>query len=56
MGGLILGVIETFVSSLQYHNSAVLSPYKDAIAFIILILVLLVKPVGLFGKAVPEKV
>ncbi|MGN6366680.1 MAG: branched-chain amino acid ABC transporter permease [Phycisphaerae bacterium] len=56
VGGLILGLIETFVSSIQYHNAAVLSPYKDAIAFIILILVLLVKPEGIFGKAVPEKV
>lgn len=56
VGGLILGLIETFVSSLQYHNAAVLSPYKDAIAFVILIVVLLVKPEGIFGKAVPEKV
>ncbi len=56
VGGLILGLIETFVSSIQYHNAAVLSPYKDAIAFVILILVLLVKPEGILGKAVPEKV
>jgi branched-chain amino acid transport system permease protein len=56
VGGLILGLIETFSASLQYHNAAVLSPYKDAIAFVILILVLLIKPEGLFGKAVPEKV
>ena len=56
VGGLILGLVETFTASLQYHNAAVLSPYKDAIAFVILILVLLIKPEGLFGKAVPEKV
>jgi branched-chain amino acid transport system permease protein len=56
VGGLILGLIETFTASLQYHNAAVLSPYKDAIAFVILILVLIIKPEGLFGKAVPEKV
>jgi branched-chain amino acid transport system permease protein len=56
MGGLILGLIETYVASIQYNNAAILSPYKDAIAFLILILVLLFKPEGIFGKAVPEKV
>jgi branched-chain amino acid transport system permease protein len=56
VGGLILGLLETYVSSVQYHNAAVLSPYKDGIAFLILIGVLLVKPEGIFGKAVPEKV
>ena len=40
----------------EYHRSAVLSPYKDAIVFLILIAVLLLKPEGIFGKAVPEKV
>jgi branched-chain amino acid transport system permease protein len=55
-GGLILGLIETYVSSVQVHQTAVLAPYKDAIAFFILILVLIVKPEGIFGKAVPEKV
>jgi branched-chain amino acid transport system permease protein len=56
VGGLILGLIETYVSSIQYHQSAILSPYKDAIAFFILILVLIAKPEGIFGKALPEKV
>jgi branched-chain amino acid transport system permease protein len=56
MGGLILGLIETFVSTIQYQNRAIFSPYKDGIAFLILIAVLLIKPEGIFGKAVPEKV
>jgi branched-chain amino acid transport system permease protein len=56
LGGMILGLIETYVATIQYHNTAILSPYKDAIAFLILILVLLFKPEGIFGKAVPEKV
>ncbi len=55
-GGLILGLIETFVTTVQYHHEAVLSPFKDSISFIILIAVLLLKPEGIFGKAVPEKV
>jgi branched-chain amino acid transport system permease protein len=32
------------------------STYRDAIAFIILILVLLLKPAGLLGRNVAEKV
>lgn len=56
MGGLILGLIETYVSSVQFHHEAVLNPYKDGISFLILIAVLLLRPQGIFGKAVPEKV
>jgi branched-chain amino acid transport system permease protein len=32
------------------------STYRDAIAFVILILVLLVRPSGLFGASLQEKV
>jgi branched-chain amino acid transport system permease protein len=55
-GGLVLGLIETYVGSIQYHHEAVIYPYRDAISFLILIAVLLLKPEGLFGKAVAEKV
>jgi branched-chain amino acid transport system permease protein len=48
-GGLTLGVVETF-------GAAYLSvPYKDAFAFIALIVFLLVRPQGLFGEKVSEK-
>ncbi len=50
VGGVILGFAETFVSA--YVSSS----YRDAIAFGILIVVLLVRPSGIFGKYVPEKV
>ncbi len=50
VGGLILGVTETLVSG--YLSST----YRDAIAFVVLILILLVRPAGLFGKASVEKV
>lgn len=43
-------MVETLVSA--YGNSI----FKDAVAFSILIIVLLVKPDGLLGKAVKEKV
>ena len=49
IGGLTIGVIETFGGF--YLSSA----YVDAIAFVILIAVLLIKPSGLFGERVAEK-
>lgn len=49
-GGFFLGITETFVS---YAGG---STYKDAVAFLILILILLIKPSGLLGKNVKEKV
>ncbi len=50
LGGILLGVIETF--SKAYFSTQ----FSDAIVFLVLILVLLVKPAGLMGKAVQEKV
>ena len=50
LGGFSLGLIETIVSA----NGG--SVFKDAVAFLILILVLLIKPNGLLGKTVKEKV
>jgi len=50
LGGLILGTVETFVSGSQF------STYKDAIAFGVLILILLFRPAGLLGKFTVEKV
>jgi branched-chain amino acid transport system permease protein len=50
LGGLVLGIIETFVSGSEY------STYKDAIAFAVLILILLLRPSGILGKSAVEKV
>jgi branched-chain amino acid transport system permease protein len=50
LGGLILGLAETFVAG--YGSST----YRDAIAFLILIVILLWKPEGLLGKRQAEKV
>ncbi len=50
VGGLFLGIVEAFVSWAGY------STWRDAVAFAILILVLIVKPSGIFGKNVREKV
>lgn len=50
VGGLVLGVVETIVSALGY------SLWRDAAAFVILILILILKPSGIFGKNTREKV
>lgn len=50
VGGLVLGIIEALVSGFLS------STFRDAAAFAILILVLLFKPSGLFGKNTNEKV
>lgn len=50
LGGIIIGITETLVSG--YISST----YRDAIAFAVLILILLVKPSGLLGKKEVDKV
>jgi len=50
VGGLVMGIAEVLVTGY-------LSPsYRDAIAFILLIVILLVRPAFFFGTAVTEKV
>ena len=50
VGGILLGVIEALVSGFLS------STFRDAAAFIILIVILLFRPAGLFGKNIREKV
>ncbi|HZK87091.1 MAG TPA: branched-chain amino acid ABC transporter permease [Syntrophomonas sp.] len=50
IGGLTLGVLE--IMGVAYLSSS----YKDAIAFAILILVLIVRPQGLMGQKISKKV
>lgn len=50
VGGFLIGILEILVSG--YGNSL----YRDAVVFGVLILILLVKPTGIFGKNTGEKV
>ena len=49
VGSLLLGVIETF--AVAYGESS----YRDLVAFVLLILVLVIKPSGLMGKVTEDK-
>ena len=51
VGGVLMGVIEAF--SLKIPEIA---PYTDAIEFLVLIVILLVRPSGILGKKRREKV
>ena len=51
VGGFLIDLSETFVK-----GSATLSQFSDVITFLLLIVVLLVKPTGLFGEKIKEKV
>ena len=50
LGGILLGLIETFT------KAYITTDLSDGIVFAILIVLLLLKPAGLLGKYVPEKV
>lgn len=49
-GGFIIGLLETFSTAIG------LSSYRDAVVYVVLIMILLVRPAGLLGKNVKEKV
>jgi branched-chain amino acid transport system permease protein len=51
-GAIIIGLVEVMVVGYVENGSQ----YRDAIAFVLLIAILLIKPSGLFGKHVVEKV
>ena len=51
IGSLILGIIEAICDAIP-----AIAPYKDAVEFSILIIILLVRPTGLLGKKRREKV
>lgn len=50
LGGFVIGLLETIASAIG------LSSYRDAIVYSVLIIILLVRPAGILGKNVKEKV
>ena len=50
LGGFILGLAETFAVGF------ISSTYKDVVAFLVLVIVLLIRPRGLLGARIPQKV
>jgi len=50
LGGFIIGLIENFGAS--YVSSV----YKDAFAFLVLIITLILRPTGIFGQKAVDKV
>ena len=54
LGGLILGLVEVLLKGVLLRGTS--AGYADAGAFLILILILLIKPSGLLGRTAQEKV
>jgi branched-chain amino acid transport system permease protein len=50
LGGMLIGLMETWIAATAY------STYRDAMAFAVLILILLFRPAGILGASVTEKV
>lgn len=50
LGGFIIGLSETFIKAAGY------SEFSDVFTFVLLIVILLIKPTGLFGEKITEKV
>jgi branched-chain amino acid transport system permease protein len=53
LGGFVLGITETMATA---YGGAGASAWKDAIAYILLILILIARPTGILGETVAEKV
>ncbi|MGE0703373.1 MAG: branched-chain amino acid ABC transporter permease [Vicinamibacterales bacterium] len=50
LGGMLIGLMETSLSATAY------STYRDALAFAVLIVILMIRPAGLLGTSAAEKV
>lgn len=50
VGGLLIGLAENLIVGIQIGNFSIPSGYKDAVGFIVFIIVIFVRPYGLFGS------
>ena len=53
LGGFVLGITETMATA---YGGAGASAWKDAIAYVLLVVILIARPKGLLGETVAEKV
>ena len=54
VGGIIIGILENLAGA--YIDPLVGGGFRDTAPFVILVLVLMIKPYGLFGRAEIERV
>ncbi len=55
LGGFLMGLIQNLAVGLDWFGIEISTSYKGAIAFIVLIIMLLVRPRGLFGISLEEE-
>jgi branched-chain amino acid transport system permease protein len=57
LGGMVLGMLEAFAASYLsiLTDGAFGAEYKDVFAFVVLILILILRPKGLLGEKVREE-
>jgi branched-chain amino acid transport system permease protein len=54
LGGFLIGLIQDLVVGLPWFGIEIPTSYKSAVAFVVLILMLLIRPGGLFGASAEE--
>ncbi|GGL63033.1 branched-chain amino acid ABC transporter permease [Halocalculus aciditolerans] len=52
LGGLVIGVVHEFVPALSSLGIPISAQYANAVAFLIMVVILLVRPQGIMGEAV----
>jgi branched-chain amino acid transport system permease protein len=54
LGGFIIGILENFAG--VYLDPLVGGGAKEVVPFVVLVIILMIKPYGLFGKRIIERV
>jgi branched-chain amino acid transport system permease protein len=54
VGGFIIGILENFAG--VYLDSLVGGGIKEVVPFVVLVIILMIRPYGIFGRAIIERV